>query len=76
MKYATVKHRGAPCSSVRRVISEPGDVARHHVGMRLFPFWILTPEFCIPLDIIPLRTGVTNDPFLRKIERGETVYDR
>jgi hypothetical protein len=30
----------------------------------------------IPLDIIPLRNGVTNDPFLREIESGETVYDR
>jgi hypothetical protein len=30
----------------------------------------------IPLDIIPLRTGVASDPFLREIEFGETIYDR
>ena len=29
----------------------------------------------IPLDIIPLRNGVSNDPFLKEIESGETVYD-
>lgn len=29
----------------------------------------------IPLDIIPLRDGVKDDPFLREIERGETVYE-
>ena len=30
----------------------------------------------IPLDIIPLRNGVANDPFLREIESGEIIYDR
>lgn len=30
----------------------------------------------IPLDIIPLRAGVTADPFLKEIERGETIYER
>lgn len=30
----------------------------------------------IPLDIIPLRSNVMNDPFLKEIERGETVYER
>jgi len=30
----------------------------------------------IPLDIIPLRNGVTNDSFLKEIESGETIYDR
>lgn len=30
----------------------------------------------IPLDIIPLRFNVMNDPFLKEIERGETVYER
>ncbi|HNX52817.1 MAG TPA: hypothetical protein PLD51_02665 [Pontiellaceae bacterium] len=30
----------------------------------------------IPLDIIPLRAGVTDDPFLKEVERGETVYER
>jgi hypothetical protein len=30
----------------------------------------------IPLDIIPLQNGVTNDLFLREIELGETIYDR
>lgn len=30
----------------------------------------------IPLDIIPRRNGVANDPFLKEIESGETVYDR
>ena len=30
----------------------------------------------IPLDIIPLRNDVQDDPFLKEIERGETVYER
>lgn len=30
----------------------------------------------IPLDIIPLRAGVLDDPFLKEVERGETVYER
>lgn len=30
----------------------------------------------IPLDIIPLRFNAVNDPFLKEIERGETVYER
>ena len=30
----------------------------------------------IPLDIIPLRVGVTDDPCLKEGERGETVYER
>jgi predicted nucleotidyltransferase len=30
----------------------------------------------IPLDIIPLRNDVSNDPFLKEIESGETVYER
>lgn len=31
---------------------------------------------CIPLDIIPLRAGVQNSPFLKEIEAGETIYER
>lgn len=30
----------------------------------------------IPLDIVPLRVGKTDDPFLKEVERGETVYER
>jgi len=30
----------------------------------------------IPLDVIPLKTGATADPFLQEIERGETVFER
>ncbi|MBT7068610.1 MAG: nucleotidyltransferase domain-containing protein [Verrucomicrobia bacterium] len=30
----------------------------------------------IPIDVIPLKAGATNDPFLREVERGETVYER
>ena len=30
----------------------------------------------IPLDIIPLRNGVSNSLFLKEIEAGETVYER
>ena len=30
----------------------------------------------IPLDIIPLRHGVSDSPFLKEIESGETVYER
>ncbi|MDP6088333.1 MAG: hypothetical protein QGF68_20150 [Nitrospinota bacterium] len=30
----------------------------------------------IPLDIFPLRSGVSSDSFLREVERGETVYER
>lgn len=30
----------------------------------------------IPVDVIPLRTGVSDDPFLAEIEKGETVYER
>ena len=30
----------------------------------------------ISLDIFPLRSGVYSDPFLREVERGETVYER
>jgi hypothetical protein len=30
----------------------------------------------IPIDVIPLRIGAMGDPFLREIERGETVYER
>ena len=30
----------------------------------------------IPLDIIPLRAGITDSPFLREIESGETIYER
>lgn len=29
----------------------------------------------IPLDIVPLRVGSEDDPFLAEIERGETVYE-
>jgi uncharacterized protein len=29
----------------------------------------------IPLDIIPLRANVSDDPFLKEVERGETVYE-
>jgi hypothetical protein len=28
------------------------------------------------MDIIPLRSNVMSDPFLKEIERGETVYER
>lgn len=30
----------------------------------------------IPVDVIPLKTGVFSDPFLTEIEKGETVYER
>lgn len=30
----------------------------------------------IPLDIIPLRHDVVDDPFLKEVEQGETVYER
>jgi predicted nucleotidyltransferase len=30
----------------------------------------------IPLDIVPLREGISDDPFLKEVERGETVYER
>ena len=30
----------------------------------------------ISLDIIPLRNGIANDPFLMEIEAGETIYAR
>lgn len=30
----------------------------------------------IPLDIIPIRSGVSGNPFLKEIESGETVYER
>ena len=30
----------------------------------------------IPLDIIPLRTGVGEDPFLEEIKSGEVIYER
>lgn len=30
----------------------------------------------IPLDIIPLRTESTADPFLREIAAGEIIYER
>ncbi len=30
----------------------------------------------ISLDIFPLRSGVSSDPFLREVECGETVYER
>ena len=30
----------------------------------------------ISLDIFPLRSGVSSDPFLREVELGETVYER
>ena len=30
----------------------------------------------IPVDIVPLRIGVTNGPFLSEIERGEVIYER
>jgi hypothetical protein len=30
----------------------------------------------IPLDIIPIRSGASNSPFLKEIECGETVYER
>ncbi len=30
----------------------------------------------IPLDIIPVRKGVSDSFFLREIESGETVYER
>ncbi len=30
----------------------------------------------IPLDILPLRSGVTDSPFLKEIEKGETIFER
>lgn len=30
----------------------------------------------IPLDIIPLKTGITNDPFIDEINKGEIIYER
>jgi len=30
----------------------------------------------IPIDIVPVRRNVGDDPFLREIEAGETVYER
>jgi predicted nucleotidyltransferase len=30
----------------------------------------------IPLDIIPLKSGITGGHFLKEIESGETVYER
>jgi predicted nucleotidyltransferase len=30
----------------------------------------------IPLDIVPLRADVSDDPFLKAVERGETVYEQ
>ncbi len=30
----------------------------------------------IPLDIIPLKVGVKDGPFLDEIEQGEVVYER
>ena len=30
----------------------------------------------IPIDVIPLKSNATADPFLQQIERGETVYER
>jgi len=30
----------------------------------------------IPLDIIPIRSGISSSPFLKEIESGETVYER
>ena len=31
---------------------------------------------CIPLDIIPLRCGLSGNQFLKEIESGEVVYER
>ena len=30
----------------------------------------------LPLDIIPLRATTSDDPFLREVEKGETIYER
>ncbi len=30
----------------------------------------------IPVDLIPLKDGVSGDPFLTEIKKGETVYER
>ena len=30
----------------------------------------------IPLDIIPLKSNIKNDPFLSEIETGELIYER
>ena len=30
----------------------------------------------IPLDVIPLKERADDDPFIREIEQGETVYER
>ena len=30
----------------------------------------------LPLDILPLTSGGSNDPFLREIAQGEVIYER
>ena len=30
----------------------------------------------IPVDIVPLKTGIKDDPFIEQIEKGETIYER
>ena len=30
----------------------------------------------IPIDIVPLKADVTDDPFLKQIEKGETIYEK
>ncbi len=30
----------------------------------------------IPIDVFPLKAGVSTDPFLKEIEQGEVVYER
>jgi len=28
------------------------------------------------LDVFPLKAGVSDDPFLAEVEKGETIYER
>ena len=30
----------------------------------------------IPVDVIPLKIGVSDDPFIEEIGKGETIYER
>jgi len=30
----------------------------------------------IPLDVIPLKVGIKDDPFVREVQEGETIFER
>ena len=30
----------------------------------------------IPVDIVPLKIGIRDDPFVEQVEKGETIYER